>query len=107
MGRTLEIARPIGRRRWRRTCATAYPGPESDAFQADAETGIAYATLAALIAFKLASGIWGNRLRDLADLEGLICANSLDETFEAQLPESLRPAFRERLRASRLERDIE
>jgi hypothetical protein len=84
-----------------------YPEPTSAAYIVNAESGIAYATLASLIGFKLGSGIWGHRLRDLADVQELIKLNRLDETYAAQLPEALREAFNEHVRLSRLARDSE
>jgi hypothetical protein len=84
-----------------------YPDPQSSGFVAIGADGIAYATLPALIAFKLASGRWGNRPRDLADVQELVKANRLEEGFAEQLPEAVREAFVERVRASRIERDIE
>ena len=84
-----------------------YPHPGSEAFTVRDAGGIAYATLPALIAFKLASGIWGRRTRDLADVEELIKANQLDEAFAGTLPEDLRLPFQERVDAVRAQRDIE
>ena len=83
-----------------------YPDPRSDAFVA-APDGVRYPTLATLITFKIASGIWGNRLRDLADAQELIHASELDERFADNLPESVRGRYLELLLAKREERDIE
>jgi hypothetical protein len=83
-----------------------YPGPLSPAFS-EAPDGIRYPTLASLIAFKIASGVWGKRLRDLADVQQLIKAAGLDEDYEPELPEELRSRFRDLVKASREERDIE
>jgi hypothetical protein len=68
---------------------------------------VRYATLDALLAFKIASGIWGRRPRDLADAQELIKVNRLAEADAERLPEELRLRFLELLAASRLERDIE
>jgi hypothetical protein len=83
-----------------------YPAPDAPEF-VEAADGIRYARLESLLTFKLASGIWGNRPRDLADVQELIKLNRLDESYADQLPESLRDRFRELVAASRLERDIE
>jgi hypothetical protein len=83
-----------------------YPEPGADEFVQSAD-GIRYASLDALLAFKLASGIWGRRPRDLADVQELIKVNHLAEGDAARLPEALRPRFLELVAASRLERDIE
>lgn len=83
-----------------------YPEPAAAEFAAQAD-GIRYATLPALLSFKLASGIWGRRPRDLADVQALVRAARLDEGFAERLPESVRPKYLELVRASREERDIE
>lgn len=83
-----------------------YPAPDATEFATEAD-GIRYATLPALLAFKIASGIWGNRPRDLADAQELVKANGLDEGFADQLPEPLRERFLELVAAARKERDIE
>ena len=83
-----------------------YPSPLAEAFVPSPD-GIRYASLDALLAFKIASGIWGRRPRDLADVQELIKVNRLDEADAARLPEELRPKFLELLAASKLERDIE
>ena len=83
-----------------------YPDPDSDAFTEERD-GIRYATLGALMAFKIASGIWGKRPRDLADAQELIKANGLAEDFAAELPEQLRGKYIELVAASREERNIE
>ncbi|MGE0191205.1 MAG: hypothetical protein AB7T63_04100 [Planctomycetota bacterium] len=84
----------------------SYPEPASSAF-ATAPDGIRYPTLAALMAFKIASGVWGKRLRDLADAQELIKAANLDEAFSSELPEAIRARFIELVEATRQERDIE
>lgn len=82
-----------------------YPPPDAPEY---AETdGIRFATLSALLSFKIASGIWGKRLRDLADAEQLIKANRLGEDYARNLPAPLRDKFLELVRASREEREIE
>jgi predicted component of type VI protein secretion system len=83
-----------------------YPEPHTEAFVVSGD-GVRYATLDALLAFKIASGIWGRRPRDLADVQELIKANRLAEADATRLPEPLRPRFLELVIASRLERDIE
>ena len=83
-----------------------YPSPLSEAFE-EAPDGIRYPTLAALVAFKIASGVWGKRLRDLADAQELIKIAGLDESFAQQLPKELGEQFRDLVVSSREERDIE
>ncbi len=83
-----------------------YPKPDEASYSTVTE-GIRYAVLNDLIAFKIASGIWGKRPLDLADAQSLIKANRLDESFATQLPESLRERFLELVRGAREERDIE
>lgn len=83
-----------------------YPAPDAPDF-VQAADGIRYARLASLMAFKIASGIWGHRPRDLADVQELIKLNGLDESDAAGLPEELRDRFLELVVATRLERDIE
>ncbi len=84
---------------------TVYPEPDSDAF-VDRD-GIRVATLEKLVEFKIASGVWGHRAQDLGDVQKLIQANGLTESFADTLPEPLRAKFLEILAESRLERDIE
>lgn len=83
-----------------------YPDPRSESFTANVD-GIRYATLPALMAFKIASGVWGKRPRDLADAQELIKVGALAEDFAQELPEALRERYIELVRASREERDIE
>jgi Nucleotidyl transferase AbiEii toxin, Type IV TA system len=83
-----------------------YPSPLADAFVPSPD-GVRYATLDALLAFKISSGIWGRRPRDLADAQELIKINGLAEADAERLPEELRPRFLELLAGSKLERDIE
>jgi len=83
-----------------------YPPPDAPEYAMGSD-GIRYATLPALLAFKIASGIWGKRPRDLADAQELIKANSLAEDYASNLPEALRERFKGLVRASREERDIE
>ncbi len=82
-----------------------YPPP--DAPEYEERDGIRLATLPALLAFKIASGVWGKRPRDLADAQELIKANGLAEDYASNLPEALRDRFVALVRASREERDIE
>jgi hypothetical protein len=83
-----------------------YPPPDGPEFTVAAD-GIRYATLSALLAFKIASGIWGRRPRDLADAQELIKANALAEDFAQELPEPLRDRYVALVAAAREERDIE
>lgn len=83
-----------------------YSEPRADQFVPSPD-GIRYASLDALLAFKIASGVWGRRPRDLADVQELIKVNRLDEGDASRLPPALRPRFLELVAASRLERDIE
>lgn len=83
----------------------AFPDPSSDAF-VDAG-GIRIPSLALLIQLKLASGIWGHRLRDLADVASLIRANGLDETMADRLAPEVRPKYHEVLAEARREVDRE
>lgn len=82
-----------------------YPPPDSPLFT-EVE-GLRAPTLEALISFKVASGVWGHRGQDLADVQSLIRANGLDERFAERLPVPLRAKFLELLRESRLERRLE
>ena len=83
-----------------------YPSPDGPEFAVAAD-GIRYATLSALLAFKIASGIWGKRPRDLADAQELVKANALAEDFARELPEPLRDRYVALVAAAREERDIE
>jgi hypothetical protein len=83
-----------------------YPDPRAPEFGSESD-GIRYATLEALLTFKLAAGIWGHRPRDLADVQELVKRNSLDESFAVALPPELRAEFTRIVAAARLERDIE
>jgi len=82
-----------------------YPPPDSTAFVDDG--GLRLPTLEALVSFKIASGIWGHRVRDLADVQSLIQVNALTEAFADRLPPPLRAKFLDLLRESRLERGLE
>jgi hypothetical protein len=82
-----------------------YPPPHSDAFVEVA--GIRLPTLESLIEFKIASGIWGHRTQDLADVQRLIRINGLQESFAEGLKLPLREKFLDLLRESRLERELE
>ncbi len=83
-----------------------YPDPTSAAFGTEVD-GVRYATLESLVTFKIGSGVWGRRPRDLADVIELVKANSLDEGWGERLQPELRAKFVELVEASRLERDIE
>lgn len=82
-----------------------YPPPDSDAFvEVD---GLRYPTLESLITFKIASGVWGHRPHDLADVHRLIRINGLAEEFGDRLHPLLREKFLDLVREARLEREIE
>lgn len=82
-----------------------YPLPDSSAFVDVA--GLRLPTLEALVEFKIASGVWGHRPQDLADVQRLIRINGLTEAFADRLVPALRGTFLDLLRESRLERDLE
>ena len=82
-----------------------YPPPDSPAFVDVA--GLRLPTLESLIEFKIASGVWGHRTQDLADVQRLIRTNSLGDPFAERLPPPLREKFLDLLRESRLERELE
>lgn len=82
-----------------------YPTPDSSAFVEVA--GLRLPTLESLIEFKIASGVWGHRTQDLADVQRLIRTNGLGEPFTERLPPPLREKFLDLLRESRLERELE
>jgi hypothetical protein len=82
-----------------------YPPPDSAAFIDVA--GLRLPTLPALVEFKIASGVWGHRAQDLADVQRLIRINGLTETFAGRIAPPLREKFADLLRESRLERDLE
>jgi hypothetical protein len=71
----------------------AFPLPESAATVIDGKT---FVTLPKLIELKLASGMTNpRRARDLADVQDLIGALSLNEDLATELDESVRDKFRE------------
>jgi Nucleotidyl transferase AbiEii toxin, Type IV TA system len=82
-----------------------YPAPDSGTF-VEVE-GLRVPTLEALVSFKIASGVWGHRMRDLADVQSLIRANGLTEEFSDRLSPPLRETFLNLERESRLERRLE
>ena len=82
-----------------------YPQPDSAAFVDVA--GLRLPTLEALVEFKIASGVWGHRAQDLADVQRLIRINGLEEAFAGRIASPLRQTFLHLLRESRLERDLE
>ena len=84
---------------------TVFPSPESGAFKD--YSGLRVANLDTLIELKLASGIWAHRGQGLVDIQKLIQANRLDESFAEKLPAPLRPKYLELLAESRREIDIE
>jgi hypothetical protein len=83
----------------------AYPPPDSSAFVDVA--GLRLPTLEALIEFKIASGVWGHRGQDLADVQRVIRINGLTELFAERITPAVREKFLDLLRESRLERDLE
>jgi hypothetical protein len=83
-----------------------YPAPSDAAFIL-APDGVRYASLPSLITFKLASGLFGRRLRDFADVQALIKANDLPEDFAAGLPVVLKEKFQELFIGAYAEHDIE
>lgn len=82
-----------------------FPPPNSDSFVT--KEGIRFPTLPLLIELKLASGIWGKRLKDFGDVQELIKANALDESFAGKLRPEVRPRFLEILELSRGEETLE
>ena len=89
----------------RRKAPSSTPPPDSAAF-VDVG-GLRLPTLEALVEFKIASGVWGHRAQDLADVQRLIRLNGLAEAFADRLAPLLREKFLDLLRESRLERDLE
>jgi hypothetical protein len=81
-----------------------YPAPEASDFDVRAG-GVRYATLDALIRFKIASGVWGKRLRDLADVQELIRVHGLDESYATRLPLELTGTFAELVQSAGEQRD--
>jgi hypothetical protein len=82
-----------------------YPTPKPGEF-ARVE-GYLIPKLPLLIAFKLASGTWGHRPQDFADVHALIRINGLTRGFARKLPPSLRPKFLELLAEARREKELE
>jgi len=82
-----------------------YPDPRQEGFVV--RDGRRVPDLPLLISFKLASGIWGRREKDLGDAQELIKSNRLPKSFARKLDEALRPKFLELLENVRAERDIE
>jgi hypothetical protein len=82
-----------------------YPPPDSSAFTD--VSGLRLPTLQSLAEFKIASGVWGHRTQDLADVQRLIRINGLTEVFADRLSAPLRETFLDLLRESRLERELE
>ncbi len=82
-----------------------YPDPSSESWVRHGAVRVP--TLPALIEFKIASGTWGHRDLDLADVQKLIQANGLDESFAASIRPELRGIYIGLLERSRLERRIE
>ena len=82
-----------------------YPPPDSNAFIDVA--GLRLPTLDAVVEFKIASGVWGHRMQDLADVQRLIRINGLSEPFAERLSLPLRQTFLNLLHESRLEQDLQ
>ena len=82
-----------------------YPPPDSAVFIDVA--GLRLPTLQALVEFKIASGVWGHRAQDLADVQRLIRVNGLTEAFAEGIAPALRDRVLDLLRESWLERDLE
>ncbi len=82
-----------------------FPDPRSDRFLVI--EGQRVPDLALLIEFKLTSGIYGSRAKDLGDVQELIKANKLKRPFSRKIPAELRPKFFELLENVRNEKDIE
>jgi hypothetical protein len=82
-----------------------YPSPHSEKFESI--DGLRVPTLPTLMEFKLASGTWGKRLKDHVDVQELIKANKLDESFAEKILEELRPKFLELLEMTEEEVDPE
>jgi hypothetical protein len=81
------------------------PRPDSSAFMDVA--GVRFPTLDAIIQFKIASGVWGHRTQDLADVQRLIRINGLTATFIERLSPPLHQTFLHLLHESHLERELE
>jgi nucleotidyltransferase AbiEii toxin of type IV toxin-antitoxin system len=82
-----------------------FPSPESEGFVE--REGLRVVTLEKLVELKIASGVWGQRDQDLVDVQRLIQANGLDESFSPKLPEALRAKYLKLLERARGEVDIE
>lgn len=83
-----------------------YPDPRSDAFTDD-PSGLRIPKLSTLLVIKLVSGLWGRRLKDLADVQELIKANKLDESFSTALIPEVQEKYRELLEMTQDEVDPE
>ncbi len=68
-----------------------YPHPSGKAFKL--VDGRNVPTLPLLIAFKIGSGVWGRRNKDLGDVQELIKANRLTRAFARKLAPPLRATF--------------
>lgn len=76
-----------------------FPDPAEAAAEVE---GLRVLTLAKVVELKLASGTSApHRLRDLADVQEIIKARGLDESFASQLDESVRSAYLDLCRAAR------
>jgi len=82
-----------------------FPDPGSEAFEE--QDGVRVVILERLVELKIGSGVWGNRDQDLVDVQKLIKANGLSETFAERLPPAVRAKFLELLVRSRLERELD
>lgn len=83
-----------------------YPNPHSGSF-VKTGGGIWFPRIEKLVEFKLASGIWGKRLKDHSDVIELIRFNRLDESFAQKLDRNVRSKFLELLQLFREEKQIE
>jgi hypothetical protein len=82
-----------------------YPHPSGKAFlHVD---GRNVPSLPLLITFKIGSGVWGHRNKDLGDVQELIKANRLGRAFARKLAAPLRPTFLKLLADVAQERQIE
>lgn len=77
----------------------SFPDPRGSTIEID---GMRFISLEKLIELKLASGRAPHRLGDLNDVQRVIQAKNLPESFAEQLDPSVRDSFRERWRAAQL-----
>jgi len=82
-----------------------FPDPTSAAFVD--QGGLRVVVLEKLIELKIASGMWGKRDQDLVDVQKVIRANRLTESFADRFPNALKSVYLDLLARSREERDLE